>query len=65
MRKKSEEKKEEILETKEKVSDIESLEKSVEKIKKHLLKNKHDYSTLRALSIKEAKLNKLKKYKGL
>jgi len=64
MRKKLAEKKEEILETSKKISDIESLEKAVEKIKKHLTKNIHDHSTLRALSIKEAKLNKLKKYKG-
>ncbi|MBU1136460.1 MAG: hypothetical protein ABIG37_03855 [Nanoarchaeota archaeon] len=40
--------------------DINNLEKKVEKLKKHIEKNKHDYRTKRAFSIKNAKLKKLK-----
>ena len=43
--------------------DIASLTEKVEKLKKHLEKNKHDYRTKRILMIKEAKLNKLRKYR--
>ncbi|MEM4270792.1 MAG: hypothetical protein QXO70_01710 [Candidatus Pacearchaeota archaeon] len=42
-------------------ADIINLEKRVEKLKKHLSIHPHDYSTKRALLIKEANLNKLKK----
>jgi len=40
--------------------DINNLEKKVEKLKKHIEENKHDYRTKRAFSIKNAKLKKLK-----
>jgi len=53
--KKSQEKKPEL--------DDVSLEKRIGKLKKHLLKNKHDYKTKRTLQIKEAKLRKLRIYK--
>jgi ribosomal protein S15P/S13E len=43
--------------------DIKNLEKRIEKLKKHLSKNKHDYTTRRILMIKEAKLRKLKNYR--
>jgi len=43
--------------------DIKYLTATVEKLKKHLQKHKHDYRTKRALTIKEAKLKKLKEYK--
>ena len=43
--------------------DIENLRHRVEKLKKHLEKNKHDYKTKRTLAIKEAKLKKLIKYR--
>jgi len=46
-----------------KKSDIESLEKRVEKLKKHIVKNKQDNPTKRALGIKEAKLKKLREYR--
>ena len=67
-RKKSEEKAAKPVEQDKKIDnsylDIEALKKSVEKIKKHLARNIHDFSTLRALSIKQAKLNKLIKYRS-
>ena len=43
--------------------DIANLTKKVETLKKHSGKHKHDYRTKRALGIKSAKLNKLKKYR--
>ncbi len=43
--------------------DIKYLTATVEKLKKHFQKHKHDYRTKRALTIKEAKLKKLKEYK--
>ena len=43
--------------------DIKHLAAKVEKLKKHLQKHKHDYRTKRALTIKEAKLKKLKEYR--
>ena len=42
-----------------KKSDVLSLERSVEMLKKHIEKNKHDFKTKRALLIKEARLKKL------
>lgn len=45
-----------------KKSDIQSLEESIEKLKKHLGKNKLDNPTRRALVKKEAKLKKLREY---
>jgi len=46
-----------------KYKDIQDLEARIEKLKKHLEKNKHDFRTKRALLIKEAKLRKLKNYR--
>lgn len=43
--------------------EIKNITSKVEKLKQHLIKNKHDYKTKRALQIEEAKLRKLKKYK--
>lgn len=53
--------KEEIKKSAEK-DDIKNLTAKIEKLRKHLEKNKKDYKTKRALTIKEAKLRKLKKY---
>lgn len=44
--------------------DIINLKKNVEMLKKHMEKNKHDFKTKRILTIKEAKLEKLKKYRA-
>lgn len=43
--------------------DIKDLDSKVEKLKKHLEKNKHDYKTKRTLLIKSAKLRKLQQYR--
>lgn len=45
--------------------DIKNLTSTVEKLKAHLQKNKHDYKTKRALLIKEAKLRKLRGYRKI
>jgi len=45
-------------------ADIKNLTIKVERLKKHIAKNIHDYNTHRALFILEAKLNKLKKYRS-
>jgi len=42
--------------------DIKNLMIRIERLKKHLEKNKHDYKSKRALQIKISRLNKLKKY---
>lgn len=44
--------------------DIKNIMLKIEKIKKHLGKNRQDHHTKRALSINEARLKKLKKRKG-
>ena len=47
---------------KSKMTDIQHIRRSVEQLKKHLLKNKHDFKTKRTLSIKAARLRKLEAY---
>ncbi len=44
-------------------ADLKNLDKKIESIKKHLTKNKQDKRTRRALTILNARLKKLKKYK--
>jgi ribosomal protein S15P/S13E len=44
-------------------ADLQNIGKIVEKLKKHLLTNKHDYPSKRALLIKEASYTKLKAIK--
>ena len=44
--------------------EMKNLASTVEKLKKHLAKNKHDQTTKRALLIKEARLIKLKRYRN-
>ena len=43
-------------------SDVVCLEEHIENLKKHVLKNKQDNPTKRALSRKQAKLKKLREY---
>jgi ribosomal protein S15P/S13E len=42
--------------------DIKNLASSIEQIRKHLDRNKHDHKTKRTVLIKEAKLKKLRQY---
>ncbi len=44
-------------------ADFKNLTNNVEKLKKHLERNKHDYKAKRGLLIKAAKLRKIKTYK--
>ena len=44
-------------------ADIKNLSAEVEKLKRHLAKNPHDFRTKRTLFIKEAKLHKLERYR--
>jgi len=46
-----------------KSSDIENLAKKIDKLKKHMEKNKRDYKTRISFMVKSAKLKKLKKSK--
>jgi small subunit ribosomal protein S15 len=46
-------------------ADLINLQKKVETLKKHIIKNKHDYRTKRILIINEARLTKFKKYRKL
>jgi len=43
--------------------EIKNLEVRIEKLKRHMEKNKHDYKTKRTLLTIEARLNKFKNYK--
>lgn len=43
--------------------EIKNLEARIEKLKKHIEKNKHDYKTKRTLLTIEARLKNLKSYK--
>lgn len=62
---KTEEKSAEVKQSKKPVKDdLASLKERVEKLKIHLSKNKHDYKTKRTLSIKQAKILKLEKYRA-
>jgi len=44
-------------------ADIKNLTEGVDKLKKHIAKNRQDHNTKRALFIKEAKLKKLRELK--